>query len=197
MRAATFDAKAAAERLRQCSRIAVLGSGGAGKSTASRVLAQTLGLPLWHLDALYWLPGWQARPNAEWASMQRELVQADRWIVDGDYQRTLAIRLERADGVLFLDLPRLICLRRAAWRAIRLYGRVRPDIGEGCPEHLDLEFFAWIWSFPRRTRGRLLAARDAAPREQIWVVPRSPREVRQLLSELQALADRQPSGRKT
>jgi adenylate kinase family enzyme len=187
MRSSRFDAGAAARRLASSHRIAVLGCGGTGKSTAAREIAGILGLPLVHLDALHWLPGWQARPEAEWEGLQRELVAKDRWIMDGNYSRTLEIRLRRADAVLFLDLPRRIALWRAFWRSVRLYGRVRPDLGEGCPEHIDVEFLRWIWDFPRRTRGKLVAARDAAPKGQVWLVPRTTRDVRRLLSELRAL----------
>lgn len=179
-----FDAKAAARKIGSCSRIVVLGSGGAGKSTAARQIAARLQLPLHHLDRLYWQPGWQARPDAEWEAMQQELVLGERWVIDGNYSRTLGIRLDRADGVLFLDLPRRVCLWRAFWRSVRLHGRVRPDLGPGCPEHLDIEFLAWVWAFPSRTRGQVLAALDAAPSEQIWVVPQSSSQVRSLLEEL-------------
>ncbi len=186
MSSRAFGAQAAARRLRSCRRIAVLGSGGSGKSTAAREIARILSLPLLHLDGLYWLPGWQPRPDAEWAALQRQLAAEDRWIMDGNYGRTLEIRLSRADGVLFLDLPRRICLWRALWRSVRLYGRERPDLGQGCLEHLDFEFLRWIWGFPRSTRGKLVAAREAAPEGQVWAVPKTPREVRSLISELRA-----------
>lgn len=189
-----YDGRAAAQALLSCRRIVVLGSGGAGKSTVARAIATRLRLPLHHLDRLYWLPGWQARPDGEWETLQRELVQDACWVLDGNYSRTLAIRLDRADGVLFLDLPRRVCAWRAFWRSVRLYGRVRPDLGEACPEHLDVAFLAWIWAFPRRTRGKLLAARDAAPPGQVWIVPRSARDVRRLLAEIAASAKGAPTG---
>ncbi len=186
MRRTSFDADIAARALLSCRRIAVLGSGGAGKSTVARAIAARVGLPLHHLDRLYWLPGWQATPDPDWEALQRELVREERWMVDGNYSRTLAIRLDRADGVLLLDLPRRVCLWRAFWRSMRLYGKVRPDLGAGCPEHFDLEFLAWIWAFPRRTRGKLLAAKRAAPPGQAWVVPRTAREVRRLIRAIEA-----------
>ena len=181
-----FDAAGAAQRLAACRRIAVLGSGGAGKSTLSRELAALLDLPLHHLDQLFWLPGWRARADAEWERIQNEIVLAEHWVIDGNYSRTLDIRLARADGVLFLDLPREICLWRAFWRGVRLRGKVRPDLAAGCPEHFDLEFLQWIWRFPLRSRERVLRRRAVAPYGQAWIVVRRPRDVRRLLAALRA-----------
>lgn len=183
-----FDAEAAARALSRSRRILVLGTGGAGKSTAARELASLLDLPLHHLDTLFWQPGWQPTADSEWEEMQQSLVRAESWVIDGNYSGTLRIRLSRADGVLFLDLPREISLWRAFTRALRSYGRVRADMAPGCPEHLDIEFFTWIWNFPRRSRGTLLAAQAAAPAGQAWVVARTPGEVRRLFEQMRRAA---------
>ncbi len=81
----------------------MIGSGGAGKSTVSRRIAAATGLPLVHLDRLYWHPGWVATPAAEWEQVVRDVVAGDRWVIDGSYGGTLALRLAAADTV---DLPR-------------------------------------------------------------------------------------------
>ena len=100
-------------------RILVVGSGGAGKSTFARELARRTGLPLVHLDLHYWKPGWTPTPPDEWLGRVRDLVRGDRWIIDGNYVGSLALRLERCDGVVFFDLPRLICLGGIARRWLR------------------------------------------------------------------------------
>lgn len=91
-------------------RIALIGSPGAGKATLARCLGQALGLPVYHLDALYWKPGWEPTPRAEWRELQLRLVAGDRWLIDGNYGGTMAIRLTAADTVICLDLPRWVCL---------------------------------------------------------------------------------------
>ena len=141
--------------LRLVERVLVIGSGGAGKSTLSRRLAEAASLPLVHLDSLYWRPGWTPTPEDEWAAQVSELVRAERWVIDGNYGGTMALRMAAADTVVFLDLPRLTCLRRVVARAIRNRGRTRADMAPGCPEHLSSEFVRWIWSYPSTNRPRV------------------------------------------
>ena len=91
-------------------RILVIGCGGAGKSVFSRALGEKLGLPVVHLDRLFWLPGWHEQtPAAFDAALETELAK-ERWIMDGNYGRTLSRRLEFADTVIFLRYSRLCCL---------------------------------------------------------------------------------------
>jgi adenylate kinase family enzyme len=140
-------------------RVLVLGSGGAGKTTFARELAARTGLPLVHLDRLYWRPGWTPSPIEEWEPVVREVTAGEAWVMDGNYGGTLELRLEAADTAVFLDTPRLTCLRRVLARGLRDRGRTRSDMGPGCPERLwpDLEFVRWVWGYPRDVRPRVLA----------------------------------------
>ncbi len=135
-------------------RIIIVGNGGTGKSTIAVKLGNILGLPVVHLDRLFWRPGWKSVPNAEFDALLAEEVGKDEWIIDGNYNRTIEMRLQRADTVIWLDFPRLTALvgvlrRTCVWR-----GKTRPDMGEGCPEKIDREFLTWIWNFNRNNRGR-------------------------------------------
>ena len=137
-------------------RILVIGSGGAGKSTVAAELAAVTGLPLIHLDAQYWRPGWQPTPADEWRRRVDELTSRPRWVMDGNYGGTLDLRLDRCDTVIFLDLPRVVCLWRVLKRQLRFLGRSRPDMTPGCPERLSWEFVSWIWTYPRSRRPGIL-----------------------------------------
>jgi adenylate kinase family enzyme len=136
-------------------RIIVIGSGGAGKSTFARRLGEILRLPVIHLDSLYWRPNWVETPKPEWRQRVTELVQGEAWIIDGNYSGTLDLRLVACDTVVFLDLSRVTCIRRALGRVIKHRGASRRDMAPGCPERFDLKFLWWIWDFPRRTRPKL------------------------------------------
>ena len=144
-------------------RVAVIGSGGAGKSVFSRELGDRTGLPVVHLDREFWRPGWDPTPDEAWEARVRELVAADRWVMDGNYSGTMLIRFERADTVIFLDVPRALCVASALWRSARYRGDSRPDMTEGNKERLDLEFLKWIWSYPRAKRPSILARLAALP----------------------------------
>ena len=169
-------------------RVFVIGSGGAGKSTLARRLAHRTGLPLVHLDALYWRAGWQETPKQEWAHTVEELVQRDAWVMDGNYGGTLDRRLEAADTVIFLDLSRWICLHRAVRRRIQFHGRSRPDVAEGCAEQLNREFLRWIWNYPREKRPTLLGRLADLAREKNIVVLRSPAEVERFVASVPSYA---------
>lgn len=135
-------------------RIMILGNAGSGKSTLARLLGQRLGLPVVHLDKLFWEPGW-VEPDAEqFRERMRAALRGDAWISEGNYaRRTFDLRLPRADLVIWLDTPRWTCLRRVIVRS--LLNRPRPDLAEGCREKLDREFLTFlkfVWQFDRGYR---------------------------------------------
>jgi adenylate kinase family enzyme len=141
-------------------RVLVLGSGGAGKTTLSAKLAAVTGLPLIHLDTLYWRPGWVRPPEEEWEAIVGELLTRERWIMDGNFAGTVARRAEITDTVVFLDVARVRCLIRALRRVVRPPDRVRPDLPDSYRERFDREFARWIWSYPKKFRPRILAVLD-------------------------------------
>ncbi|MSQ14248.1 MAG: DNA topology modulation protein [Dehalococcoidia bacterium] len=164
-------------------RIAIIGSGGSGKSTLARQLGAILSLEVTHLDSIFWRPGWTKTPLEEWTTIQQELVQKETWIMDGNFGGTQHIRLEAADTVIFLDLPRHTCLWRIIKRWYQYAGRSRPDLAPGCPEKLGLSFLAWIWNYRRRSRPSILERLKRYAQGRRIVVIGHPREVRQFLNE--------------
>ena len=137
-------------------RLLLIGSGGAGKSTLARDIAARTGLPLIHLDALYWKAGWVETPSAEWRDTVVELLQQDRWVMDGNFGGTLDLRLAACDTVIFLDLPPALCLWRVIKRRMRHRGVPRPDMSPGCLERLDIGFLLWIACYRLRRRKQVL-----------------------------------------
>jgi adenylate kinase family enzyme len=167
-------------------RILVLGPCGAGKSTLARQLGQRLDLPVVHLDAIYWNPGWVQTEITQFRGRVEEAAKGDAWVMDGNYTaHHLDLRLARAQAVVWLDLPRYVYFRRAVWRSIKNYGRVRDDVGPGCPERFDLSFFRdWVWTYPTRARQRhaeIMAGLPAAIRR---IILRSRLEVSKFIETL-------------
>lgn len=165
-------------------RIAIIGSSGSGKSTLARQLQTILGLPVFHLDRLYWKPGWVPTERQEWRQIQQELIGRPEWIIDGNYGSTVELRVEAADTIIFLDLPRALCLWRAFQRRITYRAADRPDMGEGCPEKVDWAFVTWIWNFPARDRPKLLNLLERYRHTKQVIHLRSPREANAFLATL-------------
>lgn len=163
-------------------RILVIGSGGSGKTTVARRLAQRTGLPLIHLDAFYWRPGWRPTPPDDWRTKVQAFISRDAWIIDGNYGGTLDARLEACDTVVFLDLPRLVCLWRVLRRQVRHLGKVRPELPPGCRERLNWEFLAWIWTYPSRGRGDVLGRLAALDQSKRVVILRSSAAIEEFLA---------------
>ena len=139
-------------------RVAILGSGGAGKSVLADAIAERTGLPVVHLDVLYWRPGWTQPSPEEFAAALDDAVAGDRWILDGNFLRDGEDpRFARADTVIVLDLPRTTCLWRVVKRRIQDAHRPRRDLPAGCRETVDLSFVRWVWRYPDRSLPRVLA----------------------------------------
>lgn len=97
-------------------RLVVLGPAGSGKSTLARRLGERLGIPVFHLDAINWEPGWKALPMDTFRSRLREAISRNSWITDGNYAiLSFDLRMPRADLVIWVERPALHC----AWRVIR------------------------------------------------------------------------------
>ena len=165
-------------------RILIIGSGGAGKTTFAKVLASRTGLPLTHLDQLFWHPGWVPTPDEEWDRVIGELIARDSWIMDGNYGRTLPMRLDAADTVIFLDLPRLVCTWRIFKRRLRHFGRIRPDSAPGCPERISWEFVRWVWTYRSRRRPGIMKRLDALRSTKRIIILKNDREARAFLENV-------------
>jgi adenylate kinase family enzyme len=102
-----------------------------------------------HLDAHYYGPGWQTSAPADWTARQHQLAAGERWVLDGNYASTPALRLKRADTIVFLDLPPLLCAWQVLWRWALGRRRPAPDLPAGLRPKLDRQFFAYVLGFRR------------------------------------------------
>lgn len=170
-------------------RILIIGISGGGKSWLAARLAETLSLPLIHLDRHYWLPGWKQPSREAWREKAATLAAGENWVMDGNYAGTFDIRMPRATRIVWLDRRPLGSILRVAGRVLRHWGKARPDMGPDCPERLDLEFFRYIWNFNLIVKPEIEAAlRRFAPSTPLHVVRRK-REARTVIAGLGARAE--------
>ncbi|MEK7479616.1 MAG: AAA family ATPase [Patescibacteria group bacterium] len=162
-------------------RILVLGSGGAGKSTITEELHKILRLPIIRLDEHYWHPGWVRPEHDEWEKKVQELIQNNEWIIDGNYQSTLYLRIPRADAVIFMDAPRLVCLARLIRRRITKPNTI---VAPGCVERLDRKFMSYIWNYRKTHRPEIMEILEKYKNEKQIHIIRSEREMWKFLKTL-------------
>ncbi len=147
-------------------RIIVIGCPGSGKSTFSRALHQIVGLPLFHLDMMYWNPDRTTVDKSLFLKRLSNTIQQDEWIIDGNYGSTMELRLKACDTVFFLDYPLDVCLRGIRERK----GKARPDIPWIENEETeDAEFIEFIKNYNVQSRPAVLELLAKYPHKDIHV----------------------------
>ena len=163
-------------------RIIIIGCGGAGKSTLARKLGEKTGLPVVHRDQIWWAPGnWQHLEREEFDSRLLEELKKPKWILDGNFNRTMEPRLKKCDTVIYLDMPWYVCMKNWIGRVIKNWGHARPDMAPGCNEWFDPEMAGWIWKFNRQNRKRYLQLLAGLEGKKVYIL-RSRREVKAFLN---------------
>jgi adenylate kinase family enzyme len=165
-------------------RIAIIGCGGSGKSHLARELGILLDIMPAHLDRLYYDRDWNPVEQQRFAALQRDLVSAPRWIIDGNYAATLPIRLEAADRVIFLDLPAWGCLWGVAQRRLRHGGGQHDAIG--VYDRITWNFIRYIGGYRRHMAPRVRQLIAAHAAHIHVVILRDRRAVRRYLAEVAA-----------
>lgn len=129
---------------KEMERIIVIGSPGAGKSTFARRLKEKTGLPLYYLDMIFHRADRTTVTREEFDQNLQIILKIDKWIIDGNYQRTLPLRFEACTDVFLLDFPLNQCLEGASARI----GKIREDM-PWVEQELDPEFRQYIIDFPK------------------------------------------------
>ena len=137
-------------------RIMLLGNSGSGKSWTAERLGKKTGYPVIYLDLECWQAGWKYPPEAEGYEKNREFVNKEEWIIDGNHHETMEMRFQAADLILFFDISRLQCVY-SVWKR---HGHKRVDLPDYLEEKRDKNFYQllkWTWDFPKKRRPGLLS----------------------------------------
>ena len=165
-------------------RVIIIGCGGSGKSTLARALGEKTGLPVVHLDQIFWSPGsWQHLEKEEFDAQLVQKLEKPQWIMDGNFNRTMPTRLEKCDTVIYLDYNRFVCLFSWLKRVITNWGKTRPDMGPDCNEWIDPEFAKWIWQFNATYRKKYYALLARQRDKKIYIF-KNRRQLRKFLTQL-------------
>jgi adenylate kinase family enzyme len=134
-------------------KIAIIGSPGSGKSTFALKLHKILNIPLFHIDQYFWKHGWQRPDRQEFEKIHNQLCDASSWIIEGMAIKHFQYRLQKADIIIFLDIPWYVCFYRIFKRAFLNYGKVLFSSAPGCPEKFpSLGFLHYTYKFHRNQK---------------------------------------------
>ena len=132
-------------------RIIVIGCPGSGKSTVSRALHNKTGIPLYHLDMMYWNADKTTVEKSVFLERLSAVLEKDEWIIDGNYSSTMELRMAACDTVIFLDYPLDVCLDGIKERR----GKPRSDMPWIETEE-DAEFIEFIKSYDEQQKPKVL-----------------------------------------
>lgn len=124
----------------------IIGCPGSGKTTFAEKLQKCTGLPLYYLDAIWHKPDKTHIPREEFDQRIAEIFETPKWIIDGNYKRTIEMRMKQCDTVFLFDLPVEVCLQGVTDRV----GKERYDL-PWLETELDPEFKQFIEDFPKDT----------------------------------------------
>ena len=130
-------------------KVIVVGCSGSGKSVFSRSFASLTGLPLYHLDNIWWREDGTNISREEFDAHLSKILAEEEWIIDGNYKRTMERRMAACDTVVFFDLPLEVCIEGIKERR----GKPRPDMPwKGAGDSDDPEFMEFVRSFNQEHR---------------------------------------------
>ncbi|MBR3966039.1 MAG: adenylate kinase [Clostridia bacterium] len=160
-------------------KIIVIGCPGSGKSTFSKVLHKASGIPLFHLDMMFWNPDKTTVEKSVFLERLSNVIEKDEWIIDGNYASTMEQRIKACDTVIFLDYPTELCLDGVRKRR----GKARSDMPWTEKEE-DAEFIEFIKNYNSQNRPQVMALLHKYSDKNIFVF-KNREEADEFLSEIQ------------
>ena len=160
-------------------KIMVIGCPGSGKSTFSKTLHKMTGIPLFHLDMMYWNADRTTVDKSVFLERLSSIIQKDEWIIDGNYGSTMELRLQACDTVVFLDYPLDVCLGGVRERM----GKARSDM-PWIESEEDPEFVEFIKNFNLQSRPEIMELLSEYSNKDIFIF-KSRNEANKFLNHMQ------------
>ena len=132
-------------------KVIVIGCPGSGKSTVSRALHNKTGIPLYHLDMMYWNEDKTTVEKSVFLERLSAVLEKDEWIIDGNYGSTMELRMAACDTVIFLDYPLEVCLDGIRNRR----GKPRSDM-PWIETEVDADFIEFIRNYTEQQKPKVL-----------------------------------------
>ena len=166
-------------------KVIVIGCPGSGKTTFAEKLSKSTGIPLYYLDTIWHKPDRTHIPREEFDERISEIFKESKWIIDGNYKRTIEMRLQHCDTVFLFDLPTEVCLQGVRDRI----GKERYDL-PWLETELDPEFKAFIEEFPNDTLPYIYELIEKYKNEKQVVIFKSREKADEYINKLQKAVTR-------
>ncbi len=160
-------------------KVIVIGCPGSGKTTFAEKLNKCTALPLYYLDAIWHKPDKTHILREEFDERIKEIFSTDEWIIDGNYGRTIEMRLKECDTVFLFDLPTEVCIHGATERI----GKGRYDL-PWLETELDPEFESFIKEFPETTLPKIYNLIEKYKAEKQVIIFKTREEANEYLKRL-------------
>ena len=152
-------------------RISIVGGSGSGKSTLCNILSKELNLPAIHLDAINFNANWVEIDKDERDNIISTKSEEEKWIIEGNYNKTLKERFDKADLIIWLDYSTFMQLKGVLKRYFKTRNNERPEI-PGCKERLDFNFIKYVATYNKKKRHVIVDYLKDVPKEKVLIFKR-------------------------
>lgn len=163
-------------------RISIVGGSGTGKSTLCDILSKEFDLPAIHLDAINFNANWVEIDKKERDRIISAKSKEEKWVIDGNYNKTLKERFDTADLIIWLDYSTAMQLKGVLKRYFKTRNNERPEI-PGCKERLDFQFLKYVATYNKKKRPVIADYLKDIPKDKVLIF-RKQKDLNKWLKEI-------------